>query len=138
MVGFDSLEQAQDVAEKEGLIVCEYMNEGSSSSVYVNTGETPRFEYDVIAQYEEYTKFFKGDEEEFQAMDIDGRIEYEDFTEEERRSFLKEMNIIKERIKNLTDDEFVYLDNSGCYSEPIKKTDMGTVINGNYYIIGAQ
>lgn len=138
LVGFKSLEQAQDIAQKEGLKVCEYMNEGNTSSVYVKTGETPCFEYNILVQYEGYTKFYKEDVEEFQKIDIDERLETEDFTEEERRSFLEEMSIVKERIQNLTDGEFIILDNSGEYSEPIKENDMGAIINGDYYIIGVE
>ena len=45
------------------------------------------------------------------------------------------MNAVKTRIENLTEDEFIYLDNSG-YSEPLKKEDTSVLKNGNLYIIG--
>lgn len=114
------------------------MSENNTSEVYVNTGETPRFEYNVLAQYEDFTRFCNEDADEFQKIDIDERLENEDFSEEEKEEFLKNMNIVKERIKNLADNEFIYIDNGGCYSEAIKETDTGTIINGDYYIIGAQ
>nr|DAS41074.1 MAG TPA: hypothetical protein [Caudoviricetes sp.] len=138
LVGFSSIEQAREIAEAEGLVLGEYMSENNTSEVYVNTGETPRFEYNVLAQYEDFTRFCNEDADEFQKIDIDERLENEDFSEEEKEEFLKNMNIVKERIKNLADNEFIYIDNGGCYSEAIKETDMGTIINGDYYIIGAQ
>ena len=45
------------------------------------------------------------------------------------------MNIIKDRIENLSEDEFIYLDNSG-YSEPMKKEDTSVLQDGNLYVIG--
>ena len=61
-------------------------------------------------------------------------MENSDFTEEEREEFLKDMNIVKTRIENLAEDEFIYLDNSG-YSEALKKEDTSVLKDGNLYVI---
>ena len=115
--------------------VATFKNEGETSATYTLFDESPRAGFDVLGNYEDVTKFFKGDEESFQELDIDETLENSDFTEDEREEFLKDMNIIKARIENLAEDEFIYLDNSG-YSEPMKKEDTSVLRNGNLYIIG--
>ena len=135
VVGFTSFQEAVDFAEKNNMKVATFKNEGETSATYTLFDESPRAGFDVLGNYEDVTKFFKGDEESFQELDIDETLENSDFTEDEREEFLKDMNIIKARIENLAEDEFIYLDNSG-YSEPMKKEDTSVLRNGNLYIIG--
>ena len=115
--------------------VATFKNEGETSSIYTLFDESPRAGFDVLGNYEDFTKFFKGDAENFQEIDIDETLENSDFTENEREEFLKDMNIIKDRIENLAEDEFIFLDNSG-YSEPMKKEDTSVLQDGNLYVIG--
>lgn len=136
IIGFASFQDAVDFAEENHLKVATFKNEGETSAVYTLFDESPRAGFDVLGNYEEFTKFFKGDAENFQEVDIDETLENSDFTEKEREEFLKDMNIIKNRIENLTEDEFIYLDNSG-YSEPLKKEDTSVLQDGNLYVIGA-
>lgn len=136
IVGFASFAEAKDFAEKNGLRVASFKNEGGTSSCYQLDDENPCAGFDVLGNYENFTRFFKGDEEEFQSVDIDERLENEDFSEEEKTAFLKEMNAVKTRIENLEDDEFIYLDNSGIYSEPLKKEDTSVCVDGDIYMIG--
>lgn len=135
VVGFTSFQEAVDFAEKNNMKVATFKNEGETSSIYTLFDESPRAGFDVLGNYEEFTKFFKGDAENFQEVDIDETLENSAFTEKEREEFLKDMSVIKTRIENLTEDEFIYLDNSG-YSEPLKKEDTSVLRNGNLYIIG--
>ena len=135
IVGFTSFQEAVDFAEKNNMKVATFKNEGETSSIYTLFDESPRAGFDVLGNFEEFTKFFKGDAENFQEIDIDETLENSDFSEEEREEFLKDMNIVKTRIANLAEDEFIYLDNSG-YSEPMKKEDTSVLRNGNLYIIG--
>lgn len=135
IVGFASFQEAVDFAEKNNLKVATFKNEGETSSIYTLFDESPRAGFDVLGNYKDFTKFFKGDAENFQEVDIDDTLENSDFTEEEREEFLKDMNIVKARIENLAEDEFIYLDNSG-YSEVQKKEDTSVLRNGNLYIIG--
>ena len=135
VVGFTSFQEAVDFAEKNNMKVATFKNEGETSATYTLFDESPRAGFDVLGNYEDVTKFFKGDEESFQELDIDETLENSDFTEDEREEFLKDMNIIKARIENLAEDEFIYLDNSG-YSEPMRKEDTSVLRNGNLYIIG--
>lgn len=135
VVGFTSFQEAVDFAERNDMNVATFKNEGETSSIYTLFDESPRAGFDVLGNYEDFTKFFKGDSENFQEIDIDETLENSDFTEDEREEFLKDMNIIKNRIENLAEDEFIYLDNSG-YSEPLKKEDTSALRNGNLYIIG--
>ena len=136
IVGFASFEEAKDFAEKNGLRIASFKNEGGTSSCYQLDDENPCAGFDVLGNYDNYTKFFKGDAEAFQEVDIDERLENEDFTEEEKSSFIEEMNAVKTRIENLEDDEFIYLDNSGIYSEPLKKEDTSVCVDGDIYMIG--
>lgn len=135
IVGFASFQEAVDFAEKNNMKVATFMNEGETSATYTLFDESPRAGFDVLGNYEDFTKFFKGDVENFQEIDIDETLENSDFTEEEREEFLKDMNIVKTRIENLAEDEFIYLDNSG-YSEPMKKEDTSVLRHGNLYVIG--
>ena len=135
VVGFTSFQEAVDFAEKNNMKVATFKNEGETSAVYILFDESPRAGFDVLGNYADVTKFFKGDAGNFQEIDIDETLENSDFTEDEREEFLKDMNIIKNRIENLAEDEFIYLDNSG-YSEPLKKEDTSVLRNGNLYIIG--
>ena len=133
VVGFTSFQEAVDFAEKNNMKVATFKNEGETSSIYTLFDESPRAGFDVLGNYEDFTKFFKGDAENFQ--EIDETLENSDFTENEREEFLKDMNIIKDRIENLAEDEFIFLDNSG-YSEPMKKEDTSVLQDGNLYVIG--
>lgn len=135
IVGFASFQEAVDFAEKNNMKVATFKNEGETSATYTLFDESPRAGFDVLGNYEDFTKFFKGDAENFQEVDIDETLENSDFTEDEREEFLKDMNIVKARIESLAEDEFIYLDNSG-YSEPMKKEDTSVLRNGNLYIIG--
>lgn len=135
VVGFASFQEAVDFAEANNMKVATFKNEGETSSIYTLFDESPCAGFDVLNYYNDFTKFFKGDAENFQEVDIDETLENSDFTEKEREEFLKDMSVIKTRIENLTEDEFIYLDNSG-YSEPMKKEDTSVLRNGNLYIIG--
>ena len=135
IVGFASYQEAVDFAEANNMKVATFKNEGETSSIYTIFDESPRAGFDVLGNYEDFTKFFKGDAENFQEVDIDETLENSDFTEDEREEFLKDMSVIKTRIENLAEDEFIFLDNSG-YSEPLKKEDTSVLRNGNLYIIG--
>lgn len=136
IVGFASYQEAVDFAEANNMKVATFKNEGETSSIYTIFDESPRAGFDVLGNYEDFTKFFKGDAENFQEVDIDETLENSDFTEDEREEFLKDMSVIKTRIENLAEDEFIFLDNSG-YSEPMKKEDTSVLQDGNLYIIGA-
>lgn len=136
IVGFASFAEAKEFAENSGLRIASFKNEGGTSSCYQLYDENPCAGFDVLGNYENFTRFFKGDEEEFQSVDIDERIENEEFSEEEKAAFLKEMNAVKARIESLADDEFIYLDNSGVYSEPLKKEDTSALRDGDLYVIG--
>ena len=135
VVGFTSFQEAVDFAERNDMNVATFKNEGETSSIYTLFDESPRAGFDVLGNYNDFTKFFKGDAENFQEVDIDETLENSDFTEDEREEFLKDMNIIKDRIENLAEDEFIFLDNSG-YSEPMKKEDTSVLQDGNLYVIG--
>ena len=136
VVGFTSFQEAVDFAERNDMNVATFKNEGETSSIYTLFDESPRAGFDVLGNYEDFTKFFKGDAENFQEVDIDETLENSDFTEDEREEFLKDMSVIKTRIENLAEDEFIFLDNSG-YSEPMKKEDTSVLQDGNLYVIGA-
>lgn len=136
VAGFASLEAAEEFAGKYGLNVNAFRNEGGTSPCYVLYDESPHAEFDVYSQYKEHATFCKGDAEVFQEVDIDERIENEDFSEEEKAAFLKEMNAVKARIESLSDNEFIWCDGDGNYSEVLEKESTSNEHNGDYYVIG--
>lgn len=137
VAGFASLEAAEEFAEKYGLKVNAFRNEGGTSPCYVLYDENPHAEFDVYSQYKEHATFCKGDAELFQSVDIDEALGSKEFgSEREKAGWLAGMQAVKARIESLSDDEFVYLDNSGVYSEPLKKEDTSNEHNGDYYVIG--
>lgn len=136
VAGFASLEAAEEFAGKYGLNVNAFRNEGGTSPCYVLYDESPHTEFDVYSQYKEHATFCKGDAEVFQEVDIDERIESGDFSEEEKVAFLKEMNAVKARIESLSDDEFIWCDGDGNYSEVMEKESTSNEHNGDYYVIG--
>lgn len=136
VAGFASLEAAEEFAGKYGLNVNAFRNEGGTSPVYVLYDEAPHTEFDVYSQYKEHATFCKGDAELFQSVDIDERLENEDFSEEEKSEFLEEMNAVKARIESLADDEFIWCDGDGNYSEVLEKESTSNEHNGDYYVIG--
>ena len=136
VAGFASLEAAEEFAGKYRLNVNAFRNEGGTSPCYVLYDESPHAEFDVYSQYKEHATFCKGDAEVFQEVDIDERIENEDFSEEEKAAFLKEMNAVKARIESLSDNEFIWYDGNGNYSEVLEKESTSNEHNGDYYVIG--
>lgn len=137
IVGFKSFSEAVDFAEENHLKVATFKNECETSSVYSLYDESPCAGLDVLGNYEDFTKFFKGDEQEFEEIDINETIESMDFdSEEEKAEWLESMNEVKDRIANLKDGEFIYLDNSGVYSEVLKTEDTSVLKDGNIYVIG--
>lgn len=137
VVGFASFQEAVDFAAKNNMKVATFKNEGETASVYTLYDDAPRSGFDVLSHYENYTKFFKGDEQEFEDVDINETIESMDFdSEQEKAEWLESMNEIRDRIANLKDGEFIYLDNSGVYSEVLKTEDTSVLKDGNIYVIG--
>lgn len=137
VVGFASFQEAVDFAEKNNMKVATFKNEGETASVYTLYDDAPRSGFDVLSHYENYTKFFKGDEQEFEDVDINESIESMDFdSEQEKAEWIESMNEVRDRIANLKDGEFIYLDNSGVYSEPMKKEDTSVLKDGDIYVIG--
>ena len=137
IVGFSTFAEAKDFADEHNMRVVSFKNVGGTSSSYEVYDDCPRAAFDVLSHYEDYTKFFKGDEDEFQSVDIDEVLENDEFSSEKEKSeWLEEMQAVKTRIANLKDNEFIYLDNSGVYSEPLKVEDTFEIYNGTEYVIG--
>lgn len=136
IVGFKSFSEAVDFADENKLKVAAFKKETSASN-YQLDDDAPRSGFDVLSHYENYTKFFKGDEQEFEDVDINETIESMDFdSEQEKSEWIESMREIKDRIANLKDGEFIYLDNSGVYSDVLKVEDTFDTHNGNSYVIG--
>ena len=136
IVGFKSFSEAIDFADENKLKIAAFKKEISASN-YQLDDDAPRSGFDVLSHYENYTKFFKGDEQEFEDVDINETIESMDFdSEQEKSEWLENMREIKDRIANLKDGEFIYLDNSGVYSDVLKVEDTFDTHDGNSYVIG--
>ena len=137
IVGFSTFAEARDFADEHNMRVVSFKNVGGTSSSYEVYDDAPRSGFDILSHYENYTKFFKGDEQGFEEVDINETIESMDFdSEQEKSEWLEEMQAVKTRITNLKDGEFIYLDNSGVYSESLKVEDTFEIYNGTEYVIG--
>lgn len=137
IIGFASFTEAKDFADEHNMRVVSFKNAGGTSNSYEVYDDCPRAAFDVLSHYEDYTKFFKGDEDEFQSVDINEVLENNEFSSEQEKSeWLEEMQAVKTRIANLKDGEFIYLDNSGVYSDVLKVEDTFDTHNGNSYVIG--
>jgi hypothetical protein len=137
IIGFSSFTEAKDFADEHNMRVVSFKNVGGTSNSYEVYDDSPRAAFDVLSHYEDYTKFFKGDEDEFQSVDINEVLENNEFSSEQEKSeWLEEMQAVKTRIANLKDGEFIYLDNSGVYSDVLKVEDTFDTHNGNSYVIG--
>lgn len=136
IVGFSTFAEAKDFADEHNMRVASFAK-NSSSTTYRLYDEYPRCSFDILSHYEDYTKFFKGDEQVFEEVDINETIESMDFdSEKEKSEWLESMYEVKDRIANLKDGEFIFLDNSGVYSEPMKIEDTFEIYNGTEYVIG--
>lgn len=137
IVGFSSFTEAKDFADKHNMRVVSFKNAGGTSNSYEVYDDYPRAAFDVLSHFEDYTKFFKGDENDFEEVDIKETVESIDFdSEKEKAEWLESMYEVKDRIANLKDGEFIYLDNSGVYSDVLKVEDTFDTHNGNSYVIG--
>lgn len=137
IVGFSSFTEAKDFADKHNMRVVSFKNVGGTSNSYEVYDDYPRAAFDVLSHFEDYTKFFKGDENDFEEVDIKETVESIDFdSEKEKAEWLESMYEVKDRIANLKDGEFIYLDNSGVYSDVLKVEDTFDTHNGNSYVIG--
>lgn len=137
IVGFSTFAEAKDFADKHNMRVVSFKNAGGTSNSYEVYDDYPRAAFDVLSHFEDYTKFFKGDENDFEEVDIKETVESMDFdSEQEKSEWLENMREIKDRIANLKDGEFIYLDNSGVYSDVLKVEDTFEIYNGTEYVIG--
>ena len=137
VAGFASLEAAGEFADKYGLEVNAFRNEGGTSPCYVLYDENPHAEFDVYSQYKEHATFCKGDADLFQSVDIDEALGCNEFgSEREKAGWLAGMQAVKARIESLSDDEFIWCDGDGNYSEVLEKESTSNEHNGDYYVIG--
>ena len=140
--GFKSFSQAQEIADKYDLRLLTIKRKGSGNYEYDGCGISD--DINVLEQYEQthcYTIFLKGDEVQFQEVDIDETLEQmkeDEASQEEIAEFLKEMNEIKAKIESLTDDQFIALDcANGTYTEVLPKmaADYYNSDSDTYYAI---
>lgn len=137
IVGFSTFTEAKDFADEHNMRVVSFKNIGGISNSYEVYDDYPRAAFDVLSHFENYTKFFKGDENDFEEVDIKETVESIDFdSEKEKAEWIESMYEVKDRIANLKDGEFIYLDNSGVYSDVLKVEDTFDTHNGNSYVIG--
>ena len=128
----------KDLASKSGLYTIN-VNNGVNNAIigFSSFTEAKDFADKHNMRVEDYTKFFKGDENDFEEVDIKETVESIDFdSEKEKSEWIESMYEVKDRIANLKDGEFIYLDNSGVYSDVLKVEDTFDTHNGNSYVIG--
>lgn len=135
IVGFESFEDASDLADKYGLNV-ESFRSKDGWSLWNRDNATMFKPYQNLASEfgDNYEEFPKMDEDEFFEIEIKPSIDnFEDF--ESLETFLKDKKEIWEEIENMEDDEVV-ITCYGEYYETIKKESMEFSHDTRRYIIG--
>lgn len=135
ITGFDTFEQAQDLADKYSLSI-ESFEKRDGWSLWSRGNRTMFSAFQNSAEDfgDNYLEYGKIDEEEFFEIEIKPSIDnFEDF--ESVETFLKDKKEIWEEIDKMEEDEIV-ITLYGDYCDTIKQTSMSFSHDTRNYIIG--
>lgn len=127
--GFKNFKQAEELAELHNLnIVLIQANQGSNNYEYKGSMTSAIDVFEQYKQNDNFIFFTKGDADEFQEYEINETLEWlkeDEVSESEITGFLKEMNEVKAKIENLTDNEFIAKDiRTGQFTDILTKEDV--------------
>ena len=135
LIGFDSFEQAERVAEEYGLRI-EYFTKHDGWQLYYRTNNRAYSAIEVSAEDygDDYRSFTSSDYEDFYENEVQGMIgEFDNF--EQAESFLEMNKKIYEAIEELEDDEMV-LTCQGEYYDTVKRSTMSHYYDTKTAVIG--
>lgn len=135
LIGFDSFEQAEKVAEEYGLSI-EYFTKHDGWQLYYRTNDRAYSAIEVSAdEYgDDYRAFTSSDYEGFYENEVKGMAgEFNSF--EEVEEFLNTKKRIYEAIEELEDDEMV-LTCQGEYYDTVKRSTMSHYYDTKTTVIG--
>jgi hypothetical protein len=135
IIGFDSFEQAEELAKENGLSI-EIFHKRDGWDMWYRTGCQAHepFERSADEYGDDYREFSKKDLEGFYENEVQPFVsDFDDF--DSLRCFLDKMEKIKDEIEDAEDDELV-LACCGEYYSTIKKRTMSYTYDTNHYAIG--
>lgn len=135
LIGFDSFEQAERVANKHGLSI-EIFEKRDGWQLYSRTGRTAYEEIKVSAEEygDDYSSFISSDLEEFYENEVKPMIaEFESF--EQVEDFLEKKKKICEAIEDLDENEIV-ITYRGEYFDTVHQTTMSFSYDSKTTVIG--
>lgn len=135
IIGFDTFEQAEELAEENGLSI-EFFQKRDGWDLWYRTGSTAYepFRRSVEDFGDDYSKFSKEDLEDFYENEVQPFVsEFDSF--DDLRSFLEQNEKIKDEIEDAEDDEIV-ITYCGEYYDTIKERTMAYNYDTHSYAIG--
>lgn len=137
LIGFETFEQAQEIAEKYGLNI-ESFERRDGWHLWSRDNRTAYKPYTISCEDygDNYGEFEKMDEEDFMEREIDEALRYIKFdTLNDLERFVEEKREIWDEIEAMEDDEIV-ITSYGTYLETVKKHSMSWSHDTKHYIIG--
>lgn len=133
-VGFETFEEAEEVAEKYGLEICEFTKD-DGDRVWRNRGHVYN-PYDMKKKFANYIIFTTDDEEDFYENEIKEQLG--DFDSlEDLKKFIEYKEGILEKIRLAGDDELVIVNGaSGDYYDTVSRYTMSYYYDTHSYAIG--
>lgn len=135
IIGFDSFEQADELAKKNGLSI-EIFTKRDGWNLWYRTGNKALSPFERSAEEcgDDYREFSNEDLEEFYENEVQPSVsDFADFAS--LRSFLDNKEKIYDKIEEADDDELV-ITLDGNYYETIKKTTMSYCYDTHHFAIG--
>lgn len=135
IIGFDSFEQAQDLANKYGLSI-ESFEKRDGWNLWYRTGSTMSEEYKNSSEDygDNFIEYLSMEKEEFYEQEV--REMLSDFDSwEDLNDFLSRMEEIWEEIEKLEDNEVV-IAHEGRYYETVSTKSMSFYHDTKHYAIG--
>lgn len=135
IIGFDTFDEAEKLAKEHGLDI-EIFTKRDGWNFWYRTGDKAwePFERSADEYGDDYHKYSKEDFDDFYENEVQPFVaDFDSF--EQLRSFLNNMEHVKDEIENAEDDEIVIARTDG-YCETIKAKTMEYEYDTHHYAIG--
>ena len=135
IIGFDTFEEAEELAEENGLSI-EFFQKRDGWDLWYRTGSTAYEPFHRSAEDfgDDYSKFSKEDLDDFYENEVQPMVSaFDSF--DDLRSFLDKNEKIKDEIEDAEDDEIV-ITRCGEYYDTIKELTMAYSYDSHSYAIG--
>lgn len=136
LIGFDTFQQAEEIAEHHGLQIRTYQKEDGWKLWYRTGSAHEPFQNSASDYGDNYNSFESKDADDFYEEEVKPRLEnFADFDSLKR--FLNEQEEILDKISMCDDDELV-ITCQGTYYETIDKKSMSFYHDTHSYVIGLE